>query len=383
MRAVFTLLLLCPILGAAQATCPAYNTGTKGPFLHTLSDTTQHVTGEHSSAMSASGSCTYTGGQVPCGVEAVAESVTPSPLEDGELTVSGYHVAGKAVAGGVATAGNGNSATADTESALAFQNCLTQGCNVNVSITGSGQGVGFTVNFPPNRIWEDKWYYKNNCPGMDASANGGGGSCYGPNRSAGPDGGCQTPLIFDTKRLGFKDGLSDPRECVMFDIVGNGKLQCLSWPKIGSGLGWLVLPDAMGRVTIGKQLFGNNTPQPNHPNPRPNGFLALAEWDMPTNGGNLDTMIDAKDAVWSRLRIWVDEHCQIHRDEPCTALPGELHKLSEYEITSISLIYESDHFVDKWGDTFKLFTRINVQPEKLQDSTDPRRMYDVWLVERR
>jgi hypothetical protein len=91
-------------------------------------------------------------------------------------------------------------------------------------------------------------------------------------------------------------------------------------------------------IHSGKQLFGNYTPQPPCP-PGPtaqvaceNGFRALAVYD-----DNHDGVIDSRDAVWRKLRLWSDRNMNGEVD------PGELLTLEEAGVTSISLAYSPSH----------------------------------------
>jgi hypothetical protein len=108
-----------------------------------------------------------------------------------------------------------------------------------------------------------------------------------------PPDGCSSPILIDTDGNGFH--LTSAEEGVSFDITGDGHLTKMGWTAPGSTNAFLALPHN-GAITSGKDLFGNFTPQPT--STHPNGFLALAVYDQPENGGNGDGVIDEKDAIF-------------------------------------------------------------------------------------
>jgi hypothetical protein len=91
-------------------------------------------------------------------------------------------------------------------------------------------------------------------------------------------------------------------------------------------------------------------PQP--PSEDANGFLALAVYDSPENGGNGDGFIDNQDAIFGRLLLWVD------RNHNGISEPGELHSLSELGISRIDLHYDVEDRIDGNGNAFHYRARV-------------------------
>jgi len=157
---------------------------------------------------------------------------------------------------------------------------------------------------------------------------------------------------------------------VLFDFYGTGKPIQIAWTARGSTNGWLAL-DLNGNGTIDSavEMFGNITPQPRSADP--NGFLALAVYDLPANGGNADGVIDKRDAVWSKLLVWIDtNHDGISQ-------PNELHHLDAMGIHSISLKYVKTPFTDAYGNQFRYKGSLNPDGGDHVDRT----IYDVFLTQ--
>ena len=205
-------------------------------------------------------------------------------------------------------------------------------------------------------------------------------------------------MILDTTGQGFV--FTDPAKggYVSFDIEGKGTPVKVSWPKVGSGNAWLVLDrDGDGVIKDGTELFGNFSPHADagvasHPNPT--GWLALQWFDNPPQGdGNL--LIDKRDQVWNKLRLWIDEHCYKDPDHQCQSRPQELHTLESEGINSISLIYTPNIWSDGVGNEYRYLGFLNPEAEDTPDighagyhqtccdlhikSKDRRLVWDVFL----
>lgn len=374
--------------------CSDYNY-ISGPFHYGNLGVVEHSTGSHSWAAVFGGYCHYAGANanVPCSMAGGA-TVTAAVADTGKLTpvLVLDHEGRTSTKGGVGYS-NGSSLTIDAEAAVAVKSCPFWGCGTAPTITGSGLGGGFSVTFPPSAIFDDAQHETVVCTGPEFPQ-GGGGGCIQP-----PSGGkaspfiskCgPSPIVISTKRgVDTRKSFTDPKKaCVTFNLKNDGRPACYSWPVRGSGVALLVYDrdNDGGVIDSGAELFGDFTPHADggvkgHPNP--NGFLALAWYDDPKQGGNMDLEITSKDAIWKNLRLWFPDHCWDAPSLPCASIPSELHSLESEGIHSLALLYSVSHDGDQWGNYFKFSAQVNPRPHQLQkpdDELNERRAWDVFLA---
>ena len=223
-------------------------------------------------------------------------------------------------------------------------------CCVSSSGNGNGNGGGGGGN---------QWDCQTDmdCPGCQSCD--GNGNCYDDNSWCDTgigewcyDARCYMPgddplldpIVIDLDGDTF--ALTDLQHGVKFDFFGTGKPQRISWTSAGSNVGWLALDlNGDGRIDNGFELFSNIAKQPQL-SPASVSFKALAQYDLKANGGNGDGVIDKRDKVFSRLRLWVDKnHNGISES-------GELLTLQQAGIQSISLNYQSMNWTDAYGNRF-------------------------------
>lgn len=199
----------------------------------------------------------------------------------------------------------------------------------------SGCATGFTII---NGTCQRSLQFQSRCAG--------GG--YDPETCSCPDGIDTSPIVIDIDGSGFS--LTPSWDGVNFDILADSVQLPLAWTAAASTNAFLTLDrNGNGSIDNGQELFGNLTPQP--ATASPNGFVALAEFDKPANGGNGDGKIDQRDAIFSSLRLWRDAN---HNGQ---SEPSELRPLAGV-IRAMDLNYKESKRVDEWGNMFRYRAKV-------------------------
>jgi hypothetical protein len=176
-----------------------------------------------------------------------------------------------------------------------------------------------------------------------------------------------SPIVIDVDHSGFS--MTDATGGVVFNILNDGVPLQISWTAANSSNAFLVLDrNGNGVIDNGTELFGNLTPQP--PSQEENGFLALAEYDKPQNGGNGDGVIDKKDVAFSSLRLWQD------RNHNSFSEASELHTLNDLGLKSIDLDYKESRWVDQYGNRFRYRAKV----KDIHDAQLGRWAWDVFVL---
>ena len=190
-----------------------------------------------------------------------------------------------------------------------------------------------------------------------------------------------SPIVVDLDGNNFDDAFTDVAGGISWDFFGDGGTVQLSWTQKARNIGFLWLDrNGDGKVNNARELFGNYTHQ-RPPTPEevkangvgnawePNGFIALAWFDDPANGGNGDGIIDKHDKVYSNLRVWVDTcHCG-------DSHYGTIYTLPELGIEAISLAYTPSDRTDSYGNQMRYVGSLRMSKPSSKIPT----IYDVFF----
>ncbi|VVO88756.1 hypothetical protein PS874_02061 [Pseudomonas fluorescens] len=136
------------------------------------------------------------------------------------------------------------------------------------------------------------------------------------------------PLLLDLTGNGVQ--MTPISDGVLFDTDHSGTLKRSGWADRSTGM--LVVDEGSGQIKDVSQMFSEYFRGALGGNGQAgealykDGFAALASVD-----GNADKVIDASDAIWSQLRVWVDASHDGKSDA------GELKTLAELGITQINV----------------------------------------------
>ena len=160
-----------------------------------------------------------------------------------------------------------------------------------------------------------------------------------------------TPILIDVNGDGFQ--LTDAEGGVDFDFEGDGVPRRMAWTAAGADDAWLVLDrNRNGRIDSAREMFGNLSPQPVIPLEDRNGFLALAEFDNSTLGGNGDGEISRQDYYFGGLRLWIDSN---HNG---ISEAAELTSLETTGLAVLELKYKESRRRDQYGNWFRYRAKV-------------------------
>ena len=170
------------------------------------------------------------------------------------------------------------------------------------------------------------------------------------------------PIVIDFNKNGITSTKLD--NTVYFDHDNNGFKEATAWIEKDDGL--LALDkDGNGKIDNGSELFGNHTVSNTaygYTDPKAtNGYEALKTYDI-----NNDNVIDEKDEIFSKLKIWKDKNSNGITDE------GELSSLTHNNIKSIDLNYK-EIAMDENSNMVKQSSKVTLNDDSTINAND------VWF----
>jgi hypothetical protein len=164
-----------------------------------------------------------------------------------------------------------------------------------------------------------------------------------------------SPLVLDMNGDGVQT--LSIEEGVQFDMLAAGSSQSVGWVDKHDGL--LVMDlNHDGMVNNGSELLGTSTQLADGSLAR-DGWQALAQYDLNTDG-----LIDAKDAVFKDLQVWVDANSN------GVSEAGELTSLADVGVLSIDLKHDNAQTTQNGNvlQGFSSFTTTDGQSHQIVDA---------------
>lgn len=150
-----------------------------------------------------------------------------------------------------------------------------------------------------------------------------------------------SPIVIATGRASDYN-MTSVAQGVLFDLNGDGVPEQIAWTPANTEVAFLAIDrDGDGRITSGKELFGNFT----YPGVR-NGFAALSRMNRETNGGVLRGSVNSDQPLFAKLLLWTDANhngiSEANELQPASAL-----------LSDIGLSYEDHRRKDGNGNEFR------------------------------
>jgi hypothetical protein len=190
-----------------------------------------------------------------------------------------------------------------------------------------------------------------------------------PPRPDPPDENC--PVLLDLDQDGFH--LSGPDPAVLFDIDADGVRDPIAWTRANDDDAFLCLDrNGNGLIDDGTELFGYATPLRNG-QPAQVGYRALAELDSQEAGGNRDGVVDASDATFANLCVWVD------RNRDGVSQSQEISGLSQVGVAALEYRYRVTQLRDSYGNLFRYVSTVKMRTPS--GTLQPWPTFDVIFTE--
>lgn len=176
--------------------------------------------------------------------------------------------------------------------------------------------------------------------------------------------GC-SPIVIHLANGNYE--LTGPQDSVAFDLDADGVRERLTWTAADTAQAFLALDrNENGTIDNGRELFGTYTRLTSGANAA-NGFIALAELDDDGDG-----VVDANDASWARLLLWVDAN------HDGVSQSAELRRIGESRVRSVATRHAWSGRRDAHGNTFRYRGQVTLQLPN--GAVTPQAIYDVFFV---